>query len=86
MPVTLEALRSTKEIIGEHVLLAYRVGEHFTLYDRDAQVAARVLGLTLCRQRGELDRASFPDCELSDRTADLIEAGHRVAVLQEVHP
>jgi DNA mismatch repair ATPase MutS len=86
MPVTLESLRGAKQIVGEKTLLAYRIGEHYTLFDRDAQIAARTLGLTLCRQQGELDRTSFPDAEVEERTADLIEAGYRVAVLQEVHP
>lgn len=86
MPVTLESLRSVKSLVGEKTVLAYRIGQRYTLFGPDALIGVRVLGLMLCRQRGALDQVSFPDAEADERTADLIEAGYRVAVLQEVHP
>lgn len=68
-------------------LLLFRMGDFYELFHEDAQIAARVLGLTLTsRDKGEnpIPMAGFPHHQLDSYLGKLIKAGHRAAVCEQV--
>ncbi len=69
-------------------LLFYRMGDFYELFFGDAEIASRVLGITLTR-RGKHMGEDIPMCGVPVHAADdylqkLIAAGHRVAVCEQV--
>ena len=69
-------------------LLFYRMGDFYELFFADAEIAARVLGITLTR-RGKHLGEDIPMCGVPVHAADdylekLIASGHRVAVCEQV--
>src|SRR5438094_6554063 len=66
------------------MLLLFRMGDFFELFDDDAQVAARVLGLTLTSRDKQIPMAGFPHHQLEAYLRKLLHAGHRVAVCDQV--
>ncbi len=68
-------------------LLLFRMGDFYELFHRDAEIAARVLGLTLTsRDKGAnpIPMAGFPHHQLESYLAKLIAAGFRAAVCEQV--
>src|SRR5580698_10025175 len=69
-------------------LLLFRMGDFYELFYDDAQLAARVLGLTLTsRDKGSsnpVPMAGFPYHALDSYLQKLIEAGLRVAICEQV--
>ncbi len=68
-------------------LLLFRMGDFYELFHRDAEIAARVLGLTLTsRDKGAnpIPMAGFPHHQLDSYLAKLIAAGFRAAVCEQV--
>src|SRR5262249_19570647 len=62
------------------------LGDFYELFDADAEVAARVLGLTLT-SRDKADKtpmAGFPHDALESYLQRLLHAGHRVAICDQV--
>jgi DNA mismatch repair protein MutS len=66
------------------MLLLFRMGDFFELFDEDAEVAARVLGLTLTSRDKTIPMAGFPHHALEGYLRKLLHAGHRVAVCDQV--
>jgi DNA mismatch repair protein MutS len=71
------------------MLLLFRLGDYFELFDEDAETAARVLGLTLSTRvgksaRGTVSMAGFPHQALEGHLRQLLQAGHRVAICEQV--
>jgi DNA mismatch repair protein MutS len=66
------------------MLLLFRMGDFYELFDDDAEVAARVLGLTLTSRDKTLPMAGFPHHALETHLRKLLQAGHRVAVCDQV--
>jgi DNA mismatch repair protein MutS len=69
-------------------LLFYRMGDFYELFFEDAEVASRVLGIVLTR-RGRHAGADIAMCGVPVERSDdylhrLIEAGHRVAICEQV--
>jgi DNA mismatch repair protein MutS len=69
-------------------LLFYRMGDFYELFFRDAEVAARSLGIALTK-RGKHLGADIPMCGVPVHSADdylqrLIAQGHRVAVCEQI--
>ena len=67
-------------------LLLFRVGDFYEAFHDDAKVAARVLGLTLttrCRDN-PVPMVGVPYHYIHRYVADLVAAGHRVAVCEQV--
>ena len=83
----MEQYRRIKEKNRGAVLL-YRMGDFYEMFDEDAVLASRVLGLTLTsRNHGESARTplcGFPFHALDRYLGKLIGAGHRVAVCEQV--
>lgn len=69
-------------------LLFYRMGDFYELFFADAEIASRTLGIVLTR-RGKHGGEDIPMCGVPVERADdylqrLIQAGHRVAVCEQV--
>ena len=78
------------EVKGQNpgTLLLFRMGDFYELFYEDAEVAARVLGLTLTsRDKGSpnpVAMAGFPYHALDGYLQKLIRAGHRAAICEQV--
>jgi DNA mismatch repair protein MutS len=66
------------------MLLLFRMGDFYELFDADAEVAARVLGLTLTSRDKTIPMAGFPHHQLEAYLRKLLHSGHRVAVCDQV--
>jgi DNA mismatch repair protein MutS len=78
------------EVKGQNpeAILFFRMGDFYELFYTDAQVAAKVLGLTLTsRDKGSTNpvpMAGFPYHALDGYLQKMIRAGHRVAICEQV--
>ncbi len=69
-------------------LLLFRMGDFYELFNEDAQVASKVLGLTLTSRDknspNPVPMAGFPYHSLDGYLQKLIQAGHRAAICDQV--
>jgi DNA mismatch repair protein MutS len=68
------------------MILMFRVGDFYELFDTDAETAARVLGLSLTVRDKVFPRAGFPHHALETYLRKLLHAGHRVAICDQIEP
>src|ERR1700758_2293437 len=66
------------------MLLLFRMGDFYELFDSDAETAARVLGLTLTSRDKSVPMAGFPHHSLEGYLRKLLQTGHRVAICDQV--
>jgi len=74
------------------MLLLFRMGDFYELFNSDAETAARVLGLTLTSRdplfarpvTASIPMAGFPHHSLEPHLRKLLQAGHRVAICDQV--
>jgi DNA mismatch repair protein MutS len=66
------------------MLLLFRMGDFYELFDADAEVASRVLGLTLTSRDKTIPMAGFPHHALEPHLRKLLHSGHRVAICDQV--
>src|ERR1700738_2555979 len=66
------------------MLLLFRMGDFYETFDDDAEVASRVLGLTLTSRDKTIPMAGFPHHALDGHLRKLLQAGHRVAICDQV--
>ncbi|GEM_PF-2017798 len=66
------------------MILFFRIGESYEVFDQDAKTAATLLGLTLTRRDNTVEMASFPQHQLEPHLKKLLKEGHRVAICDEV--
>src|SRR5271170_1806109 len=66
------------------MLLLFRMGDFYELFDEDAHTASRVLGLTLTSRDKSVAMAGFPHHQLEQYLQKLLRLGHRVAVCDQV--
>src|ERR1700687_3806248 len=66
------------------MLLLFRMGDFFELFEEDAEVASRVLGLTLTSRDKAIPMAGFPHHQLEIYLHKLLRAGQRVAICDQV--
>src|ERR1700737_3201069 len=66
------------------MLLLFRMGDFYELFDDDAEVAARVLGLTLTSRDKTIPMAGFPHHALENHLRNLLHSAHRVAICDQV--
>ncbi|MFO0925627.1 MAG: DNA mismatch repair protein MutS [Gemmataceae bacterium] len=66
------------------MLLLFRAGDFYELFFDDAELVARVLGLTLTSRDRQVPMAGFPHHALELHLRKLLRAGHRVAVCDQV--
>lgn len=69
-------------------ILLFRMGDFYELFHEDAQVAAKILGLTLTSRdknsENPVPMAGFPFHALEGYLRKLIAAGHRAAICEQV--
>jgi DNA mismatch repair protein MutS len=66
------------------MLLLFRMGDFYELFHDDAEIVARVLGLTLTSRDKSIPMAGFPHHALDSHLRKLIRSGHRVAICDQV--
>lgn len=72
---------------GKHkeAVLLFRCGDFYETYEEDAEVCARVLGITLTKSvKTNTKMAGFPHHALDTYLPKLIRAGHRVAICDQL--
>jgi DNA mismatch repair protein MutS len=79
-------MQQYREVKGRHphALVLFRVGDFFELFGDDAEVAARDLGLALTSRDKAVLMAGFPHHALNAHARKLVQAGHSVAVCDQV--
>lgn len=69
-------------------ILLFRMGDFYETFEEDARIASKVLGITLTRRgngsAGEVPLAGFPHHALDSYLPKLLNAGHRVAVCEQL--
>ncbi|MCX7726522.1 MAG: hypothetical protein N2053_06705, partial [Chitinispirillaceae bacterium] len=69
-------------------LLLYRMGDFYELFNEDAKIAAKVLGITLTsRNHGGAENtplAGFPYHALDRYAGRLIKAGYKIAICEQI--
>jgi DNA mismatch repair protein MutS len=66
------------------MLLLFRMGDFYELFFEDAEVASRLLGLTLTSRDKTVPMAGFPHHQLEGYLKKLLRSGHRIAVCDQV--
>src|SRR5882672_10657231 len=66
------------------MLLLFRMGDFFETFAEDAEMASRVLGLTLTSRDKAIPMAGFPHHQLENYLRKLLQQGHRVAICDQV--
>jgi DNA mismatch repair protein MutS len=66
------------------MLLLFRMGDFFETFSDDAEMASRVLGLTLTSRDKAIPMAGFPHHQLENYLRKLLQQGHRVAICDQV--
>lgn len=69
-------------------ILFYRMGDFYEMFFDDAEVASKILGITLTSRNNKSDAAKVPMCGIpyhASRTyiAKLVRAGHRIAICEQ---
>jgi DNA mismatch repair protein MutS len=67
------------------MIVFFQNGEFYELFDEDAELCHKVLGLTLTK-REEHPMAGFPLAKLEHHLRGLLNAGYRVAVAEQMEP
>jgi len=66
------------------MIVLFRNGEFYELFEDDAVLAHRVLGLTLTKRDGVIPMAGVPAVKLEHYLGLFLRAGHRVAVCEQM--
>src|SRR5262245_65788051 len=66
------------------MILLFRMGDFFETFEEDAELVSRVLGLTLTTRDGSIPMAGVPVKSVELYLRKLLQAGHRVAVCDQV--
>jgi DNA mismatch repair protein MutS len=83
-------LRQYREIKARHVdaLVLYRFGDFYELFEDDAELVSRELGLTLTTRRFAKDlhlpMCGIPHRRLNAYVARLIRRGHKIAIVEQL--
>jgi DNA mismatch repair protein MutS len=65
-------------------LLFFRNGDFYELFEEDAEVGARLLGIQLTRRDKNIPMAGVPHHALDRYLAKLLQSGHRVAICEQM--
>jgi DNA mismatch repair protein MutS len=79
-------MQQYREIKARHTgaILFFRMGDFYEMFFEDAQLAARILGITLTARGDGVPLAGVPVKAAADYLRQLIAAGHRVAICEQV--
>src|SRR6516164_5496841 len=65
-------------------MVLFRNGDFYELFEDDAEVGARLLGITLTRRDKDIPMAGVPHHALDRYLRRLLQAGHRVAICEQM--
>jgi DNA mismatch repair protein MutS len=79
-------LKHWREVKAQHphTILFYRVGDFYEMFHEDAELAARVLEITLTSRGDGVPLAGVPVKAATDYLRQLVAAGYRVAICEQV--
>jgi DNA mismatch repair protein MutS len=79
-------LKHWREVKAQHPqsILFYRVGDFYEMFNEDAELAARVLDITLTSRGDGVPLAGVPVKAAAEYLRQLVTAGHRVAICEQV--
>jgi len=86
-PIKCDALMQQYRAAKEkhpNMLLLFRMGDFYELFDHDAETAHKLLGLTLTTRDRTLAMAGFPHHQLEVYLHKLLKEGQRVAICEPV--
>lgn len=85
-PTVTAVMQQYREAKERHpgMLLVFRCGDFYELFDRDAETAAKLLGLTVTTRDRTISMAGFPHHTLETNLKKLLHAGQRVAICEQV--
>jgi DNA mismatch repair protein MutS len=66
------------------MIVLFRNGDFYELFEDDAELGSKVLGLTLTKRDGSIPMAGVPVHRLEHYLGLLLRAGHRVAVCEQM--
>jgi DNA mismatch repair protein MutS len=66
------------------MLLFFRNGDFYELFEEDAEVGSRLLGITLTRRDGTIPMAGVPHHAVERYLTKLLQLGHRVAICEQM--
>ena len=66
------------------MLVLFRNGDFYELFEDDAELGSRILGITLTKRDGSIPMAGVPVHKLEHYLGILLRAGHRVAVCEQM--
>src|SRR5438067_5339475 len=66
------------------MLLFFRNGDFYELFEEDAEFGARILSITLTKRDGKIPMAGVPHHAVEKYLARLLQAGHRVAICEQM--
>src|SRR5688572_32097666 len=68
----------------QHAILFFRMGDFYEMFFEDAELGARVLGITLTSRGDGVPLAGVPVKAAAEYLRQLVGAGHRVAICEQV--
>ena len=79
-------LKHWREVKAQHpeAILFYRVGDFYEMFHEDAELAARILDITLTSRGDGVPLAGVPVKAAAEYLRQLVGAGHRVAICEQV--
>lgn len=85
-PTQTPMMQQYREAKSQHpgMLLLFRMGDFYEMFDEDAELASRLLGLQLTSRDKLIPMAGFPHHALEGYLQKLLQAGHRVAICDQV--
>src|SRR6202163_2667627 len=66
------------------MLLFFRNGDFYELFEEDAELGSRLLGITLTKRDKDIPMACVAHHALDRYLAEVLQAGHRVAICEQV--
>ena len=79
----MQQYRAMKETHPECVLF-FRMGDFYEMFDEDARVVSKAIGLTLTQRGNGLDMAGVPHQAAEGYMRRMVKAGFRVAVCEQL--
>jgi DNA mismatch repair protein MutS len=79
-------LKHWREVKAQHrdAILFYRVGDFYEMFHEDAELAAKILDITLTSRGDGVPLAGVPVKAAAEYLRQLVGAGHRVAICEQV--
>src|SRR6516164_3295924 len=84
--MTTPMMQQYRDAKGQYpgMLVLFRNGDFYELFEDDAELGSRVLGITLTKRDKEIPMAGVPHHALDRYLARLLQAGHRVAICEQL--